>query len=123
MSRGMLYFSSINLFNTIEFHRTVLELYLLLTILHADSAYCFAASSPWKFVIFGSTTTKVSMYFSSPGPAGPCLCEGCVSFNERIRRIFGSSVETSCIYTCMHQTDIWGQCVKRCMDIKKFERL
>lgn len=68
------------------------ELYLLLTILHADSAYCFAASSPWKFVIFGSTTTKVSIYFSSPGPAGPCLCEGCVSFNDRARRIFGSSV-------------------------------
>lgn len=25
------------------------------------------------------------------------------------------------IYTFMHQTNIWGQCIKRCMDIKKFE--
>lgn len=90
----------ISLLNTIELYCTVsgLELYLILTILHADSAYCFAASSPWKFVIFGSTTTKVSMYFSSPGPAGPCLCAVCVSFNERVRRIFGSSVQTNYMY-------------------------
>ena len=60
-------------------------------MLQADRAYCFAASSPWKLAIFGSTTTRVSMYFSAPGPAGPCRFSGCVSFRERETRILGSS--------------------------------
>ena len=64
-------------------------------MLHADSAYCLTASSPWKFAIFGSTTTKVSIYFSSPGPAGPCRFGKSVSFNEREMRILGSSTETN----------------------------
>ena len=63
----------------------------LLTILQAESAYCFAASSPWKLAIFGSTTTSASMYFSPPGPAGPCRVNDSVSFKERERRISGSS--------------------------------
>ena len=31
------------------------------------------------------------MYFSAPGPAGPCRFSGCVSFSERETRILGSS--------------------------------
>lgn len=34
------------------------------------------------------------MYFSSPGPAGPCRLDNSVSFKERERRILGSSSET-----------------------------
>ena len=34
------------------------------------------------------------MYFSSPGPAGPCRLDNSVSFKERERRILGSSTET-----------------------------
>ena len=31
------------------------------------------------------------MYFSAPGPAGPCRFSGCVSFSDRETRILGSS--------------------------------